>query len=421
MPGAGLSLYRAAASLAGVAAPLWLQRRVALGKEDPVRWREKLGQPSAGRPDGPLMWLHGASLGESLSLLALAELTRSLRPEVCVLMTCGTPAAAALLAQRAPAGVIIQFAPLDIPAAVARFLDHWRPAAAVFAESELWPNLILAAGRRGVRLALVSARLSTGSLARWRRAPGAARRVLGAFELVLARDTDAAQDLRRLGASVEGLADLKFGAAPPPADDAAVAAVRAAFSPAPVLAASTHPGEDEIILDAFAGARRSGADRLILVPRHPARGEAIATLARARGLRVERRAPAPRLTAQAHADVLVADTLGELGLWFRIARLAVLGGSLVRGVGGHNPLEPARLACPTVVGPHTEAWPVCAEIEAAGGLRRVQPGELQQLLSAAFSDDAGLADLGEAARVFVEPRDAAARAALPRLLELLPR
>jgi 3-deoxy-D-manno-octulosonic-acid transferase len=418
---AGLAVYRLATGLLSPLAAPWLRRRVAAGKEDAARWTEKLGRATAPRPAGRLAWLHGASVGESLSLLPLAERLAARAESPAVLLTSGTRAAAQLLETRRPAGAVHQFAPLDTPGATTRFLDHWRPDLAVFAESELWPNLILGARARGARLALVSAKLSAASLAGWRRAPATARRLLGAFDLVLARDEPAAAGLASLGARVDGLADLKFGAPPLPADMATLEALRAsAHGAAVVLAASTHEGEDGPILEAFAHAR-GGADAcLVIAPRHVERGPAIADLSRGLGLRTARRSQGADLD---DADVLVADTLGAMGLWYRIAALAVIGGSFVPGgAGGHNPLEAARLGCPFVTGPHVENWPLFHDLARAGATRLVEADSLTAILAEAFGEESGeFAAMARAAQELVRAGDEAARAAIPRILALLDR
>ncbi len=244
-PPASLGLYGLVTAAASVAAPAWLRGRVRRGKEDPARWGERLGRTPLARPPGRLAWLHGVSVGESLSLLPLAARLRARAPDVTVLVTSGTRASADLLSARLGEGTLHQYAPLDTPGAVRRFLGHWRPDLGVLVESELWPNLILQARAAGVRLALVSARLSDRSLDGWRRAPAAARTLLSAFDLLLARDEAAATRFGSLGARVDGLADLKFGAAPLPADPDVLAGARAALARRPVLlGASTHPGED---------------------------------------------------------------------------------------------------------------------------------------------------------------------------------
>jgi 3-deoxy-D-manno-octulosonic-acid transferase len=301
---------------------------------------------------------------------------------------------------------------------VRRFLDHWRPDVGVFVESELWPNLILAAEARGARMALVSARLSAASLAGWRRAPGAARRVLGAFDLLLARDAAAAGDLESLGARVDGVTDLKLGAPPLPADPAEVAAMTQALAGrAAILAASTHPGEDAVLLQAFRAAGPRGA-LLIIVPRHVERGDEIEALAQAAGFAAGRRSQG---ADAAGLEVYVADTLGELGLWYRLSRLAVIGGSLVAGgAGGHNPFEPARLGCPFVAGPHVEAWPAYGELARAGATRLAPPDDLAAIIAEAIAAPERLEAMARTARALVDTGDTATRGAIPRILRLLP-
>ncbi|HEY2659020.1 MAG TPA: glycosyltransferase N-terminal domain-containing protein [Caulobacteraceae bacterium] len=413
-----LALYAGATRLIEPWLPNLLQSRVRRGKEDPQRLGERLGRSSIPRPSGPLAWLHGASVGESLSLLPLAEAIGAARPDVQVLVTSGTRTSAELLGQRLPGGVIHQYAPIDAPSAVARFLDHWRPELAVLVESELWPNLLQQARRRGARMALLSAKLSDGSFRNWSRFPKSAQALFGGFDLVLAQDAQAAVRLDALGARVAGLADLKFGAAPLPADANALEALRAQIGDRPLLlATSTHAGEDEILLDAFASV--PGAPVLVIVPRHPERGPAIAALARSKALWTSLRSVGDRLGPE---RVHVADTLGELGLWFRLARLAVIGGSFIPGVGGHNPLEPARLSCPFASGPDVANWATAyAELaEAGAGGFVANAGAIADLMQAAVRSEPALADRAAKARAYVEARDAEARAVPARVLDLLP-
>ena len=412
-----LRLYALTTGALAPLIPQWLDARARRGKEDPARLGERLGRAGLPRPMGPLVWLHAVSVGESLSLLALIERFGAERPDLSILVTTGTRAAAEVLVDRLPPGALHQYAPVDTPGAAARFLLHWRPALAVFVESELWPNLILDAKARGVRLALVSAGMSATSFAGWRRVPAAARTVLTAFDLVLARDEGSARRLRVLGARVDGLADLKFGAASLPVDDQDVAAFRDALDGRPViLVASTHEGEDAPVMDGFANLARGPL--LVIVPRHPRRGGDIAALATARGLRVGRRSQGD---GPEDLDVCVADTLGELGLWYSLARLAVIGGSLVRRVGGHNPLEAARLDCPFVAGPHVEKWPVYDALIAARATCRITAGDLSAVFADAMRDDADLPAMAVRARQFVADGDVAARVAMTRVLALAPR
>lgn len=342
-----LSLYAAITRLIEPFAPTVLRRRAARGKEDPTRIGERLGRASMPRPQGALVWLHGVSVGESLSLLPLVDALRARRPELSLLVTSGTRTSAELLAKRLPPGVIHQYAPVDTPGPVARFLDHWRPAAGVFVESELWPNLIGGAARRGVKLALVSARMTEASARGWSRVRGAARALLGAFDLVLPQEALTAGRLTGLGARVGPNLNLKRVGDPLPCDETELARLRAALAGRPaILASNTHEGEEPIIAEAA-----KGLDAVLLVAvRHPDRGAAVAADLAARGFKVARRAAQDPITPDTTA--YVADTVGEMGLFYRLADLAVMGGSFVEGVGGHNPLEPARLGVPVVTGPH---------------------------------------------------------------------
>jgi 3-deoxy-D-manno-octulosonic-acid transferase len=415
-----LTLYRAATTALEPFAPLLLERRAKAGKEDRARLNERLARSTIPRPEGRLVWLHGASVGESLSILPLVERLRARRPDVAILVTSGTVTSAELLARRLPAGAIHQFLPVDTPGGARRFLDHWRPDLAVFVESELWPNLLLTAKARGVKLALVSAKLSDKSYAGWQARPFAAHELFSGFDLILAQDGRAADRLTSLGGMVAGEADLKFGAAPLPVDQAALAGLRARLGDRPVLlAASTHPGEDEIVLDAWralAANKDYERPRLVIAPRHPERGPAVADMALATGAAVSLRSREP----DGSAEVIVADTLGELGLWYRLADLALVAGSLVAGIGGHNPLEPARLDCPIVSGPHVENWLTAyADLRDAEGVTFADASVLGARLADLLAGPESLKSRADRAQAFVARRDAEARAGLDRILDLL--
>ncbi|MFN7303778.1 MAG: 3-deoxy-D-manno-octulosonic acid transferase [Phenylobacterium sp.] len=336
-----LALYGLATGLAEPLAPFSLKRRAKVGREYALRLAARLGRTGSPRPPGPLGWLHGVSGGETVSLLPLVEGLRARRPDLGLLVTSGTRTSAELLGRRLPAGVRHQYVPVDTPGAVRRFLDPWRPDLGVFAESELWPNLILTARRRGTRLVLASARITEGTARTWRRAPASARRLLSAFDLILPQDRATADRLRGLGADCGRELNLKRAGAPLTFDPAELARLRGLAAGRPVvLAGSTHPGEDALIAEAAEGL---GA-LLVIAPRHPERGAGIAA-----ALRAPRRAlgedPGPE------TPVWIADTLGEMGLFFRLADVVVMGGSFPGGIGGHNHLEPARLGAPVITGP----------------------------------------------------------------------
>ena len=399
------ALYRAGTELLGPAIELWLKRRLARGKEDPARLPERLGRPGRERPPGRLVWLHAASVGEAMSVLPLIERLLAARADASVLLTTGTVTSARLMAERLPPRAAHQFAPIDRPSAVRRFLDHWRPDLAIWVESELWPNLVAETARRGVRMALVNARLSERSFRRWRRIGWMVRPMLSAFELALAQGEADAGRLRALGGrDVRCLGNLKSAAPPLAGDPAELASLRAAVGDRPRwLAASTHPGEEAVAAEVH---RRLAPHfpRLLTViaPRHPERG---GELARTLGPTVARRSAGE----PPDAEIYLADTMGELGLFYRLCPVVLVGGSLVPH-GGQNPLEPARLGAAVLFGPHMRNF---AEAEArliAAGARRVaggdelatavgdllaNPAEATRLggaLAAATAQDAGVLD-----------------------------
>ena len=397
-----LIVYRLLTRLLEPLAPRLLDARAKQGKEDPVRVDERLGLTTVARPAGDLVWLHGVSVGETLSLLPVVERIRRQRPDLAILVTSGTLTSAQLLAQRLPAGVIHQFAPVDAPGAVAAFLDHWQPSLAVFVESELWPNLILEARRRGVKLVLASARITERTVEGWRRFPSAVRQILSAFDRILPQDETSAARLHSLGARIDGHVNLKLSGEAPPHDAAAFTRLSAAIGDRPVVvAASTHDGEEIAIVRAL----DKLADRLclILVPRHPARSADIATALTRDGYRFARR-------SQGHepdrdTDLYLADTLGEMGLFLRLADVVVMGGSFSAAlekppVGGHNPLEPARLGKPAVTGPDMSNWATVTDaLVEAGGLAIVQaPWDLPAVLAPLLANTDAARVMGERGR-----------------------
>ncbi len=346
------ALYR---WLTTVAAPLirfYLQRRIAAGKEDEVRLGERFGVAEAPRPEGPLAWVHAASVGEAISALPLIERILESQPEVNVLMTTGTVSSGRLMGERLPSRARHQYVPLDCPDAVARFLDHWRPDLALWMESELWPNLVFDTNARAIPMVLVNGRMSRRSFVRWQRFPRLVAPMLAGFSLCLAQSDAEAERFRALGAgTVRALGNLKAAAPPLPFDQRSLAEMRALVSGRPIwLAASTHPGEATFVADAHQALEADHRGLLtIIVPRHPERAAAARGHFEAAGLSVASRSRGDVI----HTDtqVYLADTLGELGLFYRLAEIVFIGGSLVPH-GGQNPLEPARLGCVVIHGPH---------------------------------------------------------------------
>ncbi|MBC6404511.1 MAG: 3-deoxy-D-manno-octulosonic acid transferase [Rhodospirillales bacterium] len=368
--------YRLLARAAGPVIRPLLARRARRGKEIPERLPERWGHSDRARPGGSLIWVHAASVGESLAVLPLVTRLHEEMPQATLLMTSTTVTSARLLSERLPRRIIHQFSPLDLPQAVGPFLDRWQPNLAIFVESELWPTQIWALDRRWIPRVLVNARTSSRSYRSWKRWPGLAETLLSGFSLVAAESARSAERLQALGASkVVTTGNLKDSAPPLPAAEAALEALRQALGTRPVwLAASTHPGEECLLFEAHLRIKRQLPDLLtLLVPRHPERGAEIAAAAEALGLTVALRSRGTEPDRQ--TEVYLADTLGELGLFYRLASIIFVGGSLAP-VGGHNPLEPARLSAALLSGPHRDNVAEASQrLEAAGALTSVTDAE----------------------------------------------
>ncbi len=370
-----LRLYQFASfAAAPVAARRLLARRLNRGKEDPARLGERRGEASEPRPNGPLIWLHSASVGEMLAVVPLIECIRA--QGFAVLVTSGTVTSAALAEHRLPPGALHQFIPLDAPRYVGRFLDHWQPDLALFVESDLWPNLILASARRRIPMIMVNGRLSERSFRRWRLVPSVIAALLSRFDLCLTQSAEDAKRYGQLGAPrVSSTGNLKLDVPPPPVDDAALRKLKSVIGSRPVIAAaSTHAGEETTVIAAHRRLRAKVPSLLtVIAPRHPARGESIGEIAKVAGLSVGLRSRGEWPTKD--IDIYIADTLGELGLIYRVAPIVFMGGSLASH-GGQNPIEAIRLDAAVVHGPHVWNFAeIYATLDQADGARLVSDEE----------------------------------------------
>jgi 3-deoxy-D-manno-octulosonic-acid transferase len=347
-----MAAYRGMTQALEPAAPLLLNRRVAQGKEDVGRLGERRGHTTMQRPGGRLAWFHAASVGETVAIVPVLRALKARQPDLHLLLTTGTVTSARIAAERLTGIATHQFVPLDMPGPVARFLDHWQPSLGVFIESELWPNLILAARARGIPLALMNARMSDRSANGWRRRPTMAAKILDCFDIVLAQTDFLGRRFARLGArKVENIGNLKVDSPAPPVDAAALADLRTAIGGRlAFVAASTHPGEEALVVQARMRLAQAMPDPLaIIVPRHPHRGPELLDQFRQSGVPVSLRSQ-NRLPV-ANDGVFIADTLGELGTFYASTPVAFIGGSLVP-IGGHNPVEAIRLGAGVLTGPH---------------------------------------------------------------------
>ena len=390
-----LRLYRQLSAAVVPLAPALIKRRLKQGKEDPARVGERRGMSADVRPHGPLVWIHGASVGEVLAAAALIERLRALN--LRILLTSGTVTSAAIVAKRFPPDIIHQYVPYDSPRYVARFLDHWQPSLALFIESDLWPNLILSSAARRLPMVLINGRMSHRSFPRWRKITSTIAALLGRFDVCLAQSQVDAERFAALGSrNVITTGNLKLDVPAPPADAAKLERLMSVTRGRPIIvAASTHPGEEEILLEVHKTLTGYFPALLtVIVPRHPDRGEAIARMIAASGLRAGLRSHEDLPTAA--SDIYVADTMGELGLFYRLAGIVFMGGSLVPH-GGQNPIEAIKLGASIVHGPHVFNFTdVYEALDQAGGARQADHQEalvkqLGQLLADTQARDSAVA------------------------------
>lgn len=349
-----LSAYLLFSRNAGGVARRTLAKRLAKGKEDPARIGERSGIASKARPEGQLIWIHAASVGESLSILELAKRLLDDLPDAHCMITTGTVTSAKALEGRMHPRMFHQYIPVDYMGAVTAFLEHWKPDLAVWTESEFWPALMHETHRRDIPMVLINARMSAKSYRSWRYMRGMAKSILGRFDYIMAQNSVTGGYLKGLGVKADRLdvsGSLKEGAAPLPHNESQRKALAGAINGRAVwLAASTHPGEEDMVVKAHKQARRSYPELLlILVPRHPERGGQIANDLIAEGCTVAQRTKDEQIDG--HTDIYLADTIGEMGLWYRLSPVSFIGGSLVN-IGGHNPFEPAALGSAILHGPY---------------------------------------------------------------------
>ena len=398
----GLALYGTAGTVLQPVLRGHLRRRAKLGKEEAAARPQRFGRAAVERPDGPLAWLHAASVGEAHAVLAIGE--RLAERGIAVLFTTGTVTAAAIVRERLRSAAIHQYAPLDVAAPVRRFLDHWRPDVAIIAESEVWPVTLMALSDRRVPTLLVNARMSERSHRRWRRS-GLSEALFARFSHVAARSAEDARRFEDLGAApVTVTGDLKAETLPPRVEPALKARYRAMLGDRPAWGAvSTHPGEEDMAGRAHLALKATLPDLLtVIVPRHPERGEAVAQRLKAMGLTVARRSLDQEVGPR--TDILVGDTIGEMGLYLRLVRIAFVGRSMTdSATGGQNPLEPAMLGLPVLHGPNVENFAEAYAALDAGGGSTALAGEadLVAAVRSALGDPAAAIEAGRKAEATV--------------------
>ncbi len=365
-------IYRALTSLSAPALERMTQNRLRAGKEHPERFTERFGQTSVGRPLGKLMWLHGSSIGESLSILPLLNTLQARLPDWHFMVTTATLTAADVMAQRLPQNVIHQFVPWDHPKWVAKFLDHWRPDAVVWLESELWPNMLHEFSERKIPAGLVNARMRPKTFERWRVAKPLAGKMLSAFAFILVGARDYIHSFKELGGrNIRYIGSLKFGAKALPFDAQKLSDLKTQIGARPVIGfLQTHPTEEHLAGEAFLELKKSVPDLLAIVaPRKNTRGAEIKSELSGMGLNVALRTAHEKIAPE--TDIYVADTIGEMGLWYSLCPLVVIGGSFIPH-GGQNPIEGTHFGTGIIYGPYMFNFPeLCAVLEEGGAARMV--------------------------------------------------
>lgn len=415
------SFISAAASIATPAVRAWLKLRMRRGKEDRLRIAERFGHASLARPEGLLIWCHAASVGEMMSAMHLLRALRTQRPDAYILLTTGTVSSARLAEHKLPEGVFHQFVPVDLPDAVHRFLAHWKPDLVLWMESEIWPQLINGIGDQGVPLVLLNGRISERSARRWRRYPRLRKALFTNFWQIYAGSLRDAERFASLGAAqVQWVGNLKYDAPALAADTGTLSGLSSLFGQRPVwCAASTHPGEELIIAEAHKQIAAAIPDVLtVIAPRHPERGPEIARKIEQAGLSCARRSAG--LGPSTTTAIFLADTMGELGNLFRLCEVVFVGGSLVDR-GGHNLIEPARLNCALITGPHMKNFTdIYNDFTNAHAIETVTGAEsLARSVVALLSDPHLRSARAAAASAVVSSESGATRTILKSLLQLM--
>ncbi|MCK4940079.1 MAG: 3-deoxy-D-manno-octulosonic acid transferase [Rhodospirillaceae bacterium] len=371
-----LSFYRMFTGLGAPLIALYLSRRLKKGKEDPERFTERLGIASIPRPDGKLVWIHAASVGEALSMLKVIEQILQKYNGWSVLVTTGTVTSAKLMKDRLGERAFHQYVPVDRVKYVRRFLEHWQPNLGIWAESEFWPNMVIETKASAIPMIVLNGRMSARSFARWKKYPGMIWQILNSFSAVLAGSDVDAERFKELGAkNVSAPGNLKYAAGPLPVDEAELAKLKSEISGRQLwLAISTHPGEEAIVGKTHLELERSHKELLsIIAPRHPERGPEIANQLKNMGLKVSLRSRAQAI--EPDTQIYIADTMGELGIFYRLAKISFVGKSLL-GNGGQNPLEAAWLENAIILGPNMENFEdISSALIKSGGAIQIKNGD----------------------------------------------
>ena len=330
----------------------YIQKRKERGKEDIKRFNERIGRPTKKRPEGRLVWLHGASVGESVSMLPLIQKILETYPDTHVMVTTGTVTSADVMNKRLPERAFHQYIPIDNPIFTRRFVKYWHPDVALWFESEFWPAMLSSIKKRNIPLILINGRISNKSFKRWQQFDFISKELLSCFTLCLGQSEEDAYRLRVLGAAnAICLGNLKYAGLPLPIDEDKKQDILSQIKDRPLwLASSTHNDEEVKIASIHKRLKADFPNLLtIIAPRHPPRGSEIQEKINELGLKTALRSKNEKITPG--TDIYIADTIGEMGLWYDIADIVFIGGSLIPH-GGQNFIEPSRVRDAAIVGPY---------------------------------------------------------------------
>ena len=331
----------------------YIEKRKKMGKEDVKRFNERVGRPTKPRPAGRLIWLHGASVGESISMLPLINRLLEIYPDAHVMVTTGTTTSAEVMAKRLPERAFHQYLPIDNPVFAARFIRHWQPTIALWFESEFLPGNHSTIKRRNIPLILINGRISNKSFKRWQQFDFVIKEILDCFTACLGQSEEDAYRLRALGAKdAMCLGNLKYAGLPIPVDEEKKKEIQDEIGERPVwLVSSTHSDEEAKIGRYLKelSAKHEGL-LTIIAPRHPTRGVEIRDILQDKyQLKTALRSANEKI--QPETEVYIADTIGEMGIWYELCPIVFIGGSLIPH-GGQNFMEPSRCRDAVIVGPH---------------------------------------------------------------------
>ena len=330
----------------------YINKRKENGKEDIKRFNERIGRPNIKRPEGKLIWFHGASVGESLSMLPLIQRLLDIYKDAHVMVTTGTLTSAELMGKRLPERAFHQYIPIDNPVFTTRFIKHWRPDLVLWFESDLWPAMLSGIKRKNIPLILVNGRISNKSFKRWQQFDFLSKELLGCFTFCLGQSEEDAYRLRVLGAKDSMcLGNLKYAGLPAPIDTEKKAEIEKQIGERPFWVVSSTHHDEELKIGKFLKRIEEKVPHLLtlIAPRHPNRGVEIQENLNNLGLKTALRSKGEPITKD--TEVYIADTIGEVGIWYDLASLVFIGGSLIPH-GGQNFMEPSRARDAVIVGPH---------------------------------------------------------------------